>query len=190
MPRTRVTISGLTTIAITVVENQGLDALSLSSVASHLGVRPSALYTHVNGVDGLRYLVAVNATKNLTDQIRRAAIGIGGGEALQTVGQAYRTFAQTSPGQFRATLTAPLSTKDELTNANQDLLEVFSLVFSAMGLEDDTARLAARSTRSALHGFCALEVATGTTPDHDAQYQHLLDTLERGLQPLPGTAET
>ncbi len=186
MARTRVTISGLTTIAITVVEKQGLDALSLSSVASRLGVRPSALYTHVNGVEGLRYLVAVNATRNLTDDIRRAAIGVGGGKALQTVGQAYRAFALNSPGQFRATLTAPRSADDELTKANDDLVEVFALVFAAMGLEAETAKLAARSTRSALHGFCALEVAMGTSADHDAQYQHLLDTLEQGLQPTKG----
>ena len=50
-----------------------------------------------------------------------------------------------------------------------------------MGLTSDASQLAARSTRSAIHGFLALEHTTGTTPAHDAEYQHLLDTLQRGL---------
>jgi hypothetical protein len=59
---------------------------------------------------------------------------------------------------------------------------VFVLVYGAMGLDAEASHLAARSTRSAIHGFLALEHVTGTTPGHDAEYHHLLATLRRGIE--------
>ncbi len=181
MGRQRISLDQVTSEALAVVDRHGFDALTLSTVAEGLRVGPSALYTHVDGLDGLRHLVAVAATNNLTGEVRNAAIGTSGDAALAAMGGAYRGFAHGYPGQFASTLLPPRSTEDDLAAANQDLLDVFILVYGAMGLDPDASNLAARSTRSAIHGFLALEHATGTTPSHDAEYQHLLDTLSRGL---------
>jgi AcrR family transcriptional regulator len=174
---------------MTIVDRSGLDALNLSSVAADLGVGPSALYTHVDGVAGLKYLVAVQSTTNLANQIRDAAVGIAGERALDAIGRAYRLFAHTSSGQFASTFLPPLSADDDLAAANRSLLEVFVLVYKAMGLAPEESHLAARSTRSAIHGFCALELASRTSTDHDAErddeYHYLLRTLHRGLRPDP-----
>jgi AcrR family transcriptional regulator len=178
---------GVTEAAMKLVDGNGFDALNLSAVAEDLGVGPSALYTHVDGLSGLRYLVAVQSTKNLATAIRDAAVGVAGDGALQAIGTAYRNFAHTNPGQFASTFLPPMSDNDDLANANRSLLDVFILVYRAMGLTPDQAPLAARSTRSAIHGFCALELASGTTPDHDDEYRHLLETIRRGLQPSQPT---
>lgn len=181
MPKQRMSISDITNHALVLVDREGFDALSLSNVAGELGVGPSALYTYVDGLDGLRYLVAVAATGNLTSRVRDAAIGHAGDSALAAMGSAYRVFSQDHPGQFASTLLPPRSNDDDLAKANRSLLDVFVVVYGAMGLEADESRLAARSTRSAIHGFLALEHATGTTPAHDSEYEHLLGTLQRGL---------
>ncbi len=181
MPRQRINIGDITAEALTVVDRNGFDALSLSSVAEQLEVGPSALYTHLDGLDGLRYLVAVHATNNLASQLRNAAIGTSGDTALNAMGTAYRTFAQTHPGQFASTLLPPRSTEDELSQANHSLDDIFALVYGADGLDPAQAHLAARSTRSAIHGFLALEHTSGTTPTHDEEYDHLLQTLQRGI---------
>jgi AcrR family transcriptional regulator len=175
----------ITRAALDRIDREGFATLNVSAVADDLGVGPSALYTHVGGLDALRYRVAVESTTNLADTIRDAAVGIAGDRALQAIGTAYRTFAHTNPGRFASTFLPPLSDDDDLAAANRALLHVFVLVFRAMGLSADDAHLAARSTRSAIHGFCALELASGTTADHDAEYEHLLATLRRGLRPDP-----
>jgi AcrR family transcriptional regulator len=175
---------GVTQAATKLVDDGGFDALNLSAVAEVLGVGPSALYTHVDGLSGLRYLVAVQATTNLATEVRNAAIGVAGDGALEAIGLAYRHFARRSAGQFASTFLPPLSDNDDLAAANRSLLDVFVLVYRAMGLSADEAHFAARSSRSAMHGFCALELASGTTPAHDAEYRHLLETLRRGLQPI------
>lgn len=169
--------------AIALVDREGLGALSLSAVAEDLGVGPSALYSHIDGLDGLRYLVAVTSTRNLTTQVRNSAIGTAGDNALSEMGAAYRLFALEHPGQFASTLLPPRSDDDDLAAANRALVEVFALVYGAMGLSPEESHLAARSTRSAIHGFLALEYTTGTGTDHDHEYEHLLATLQRGLRP-------
>lgn len=168
--------------AIELVDRGGFDALSLSSVATELDVGPSALYTHLDGLEALRYLVAVRATDNLATEVRHAAIGTAGDAALDSMGDAYRTFALDKPGQFASTLLPPKSPDDDLAKANRALDDIFVLVYTAMGLDAARAHLAARSTRSAIHGFLALEHNAGTTPDHEAEYRFLLDVLRLGLR--------
>ena len=89
------------------VDGDGFDALNLSAVAEDLGVGPSALYTHVDGLSGLRYLVAVQSTTNLANVIRNAAVGVAGDGALEAIGTAYRQFAHTNAGQFASTFLPP-----------------------------------------------------------------------------------
>lgn len=184
MARVRITVTSVTTTAIELVDDGGLDALSLSAVAKDLGVGPSALYTHCDGVDGLRGLVAVAALDNLATRLRNAAIGQAGDDALMALGAAYRQFAADHPGQFAATIQPPDPTAEELASATELLLDIFVLVFKAMGLEADQAIVAARSTRSAIHGFLAIEHLTAGTAG-STEFEHLLDTLRAGLQTPP-----
>ncbi len=190
MARVRLTITTVTTTAVDLVDEAGLDALSLSAVARQLGVGPSALYTHCDGVEGLRHLVAVAAINNLAKDLRNAAIGNAGQDALAAMGEAYRRFAMAHPGQFASTLRPPDPSHQELTAATELLLEVFTLVFAAMGLPSEDSSRAARSTRSAIHGFLAIEHLAGSAGPADNppgdeppgdDFQHLLDTLRLGL---------
>jgi AcrR family transcriptional regulator len=181
VPKKRVTLSALTTAAVEVADTGGFDALALTGVAQKLGVAASTLYTHTDGVDGLKYLVAVAATQNLTDTVRNAAIGASGTDALTAMAIAYREFALGHPGQFSSTLLPPRFEDDELASANSTLLGVFVLVYRGIGLDERESRLAARSMRSAIHGFLALEHTIPSPSDHHADYRHLLDALQHGL---------
>ncbi len=179
----KLSLSGLTSTSLALVDAEGFDALSLSAVAGRLEVGPSALYTHVDGLAGLRYLVAVASTRSLTDRVRDAAIGVSGHKALKSMGHAYRGFAHEHPGRFASTLLPPHGDDGQLSDANESLLGVFTIVYGAMGLAPDADRMAARSCRSAIHGFLTLEHTTGTGAGHDAEYAHMLDALARGLAP-------
>jgi len=179
----KLSLNGLTSISLALVDRSGFAALNLSAVANDLEVGPSALYTHVSGLAGLRYLVAVASIRGLTDQVRDAAIGVSGHQALNAIGHAYRRFALDHPGRFASTLLPPPGDDQQLCEANESLLGVFIMVYGAMGLASDASYMAARCCRSAIHGFLALENATGTGPTHDAEYNHMLDALARGLAP-------
>ncbi len=179
----KIRIDVLVTTASSFVDDVGYDALSVSAIAGALEVAPSALYTHCDGLEGLRSLIAVAASQNLADRIRTAAIGTSGDSAVVAMGLAYRRFALDHPGQFAALLRSPLADEPELRAANQAVVDVFTLVFTAMGLTPRESTLAARSTHSAIHGFLALEHVSGTGDGHEDEYLYLLKTLQRVAEP-------
>jgi AcrR family transcriptional regulator len=181
MARVRLSLVRITHTAIALVDRDGFDELSLTAVATDLDVGPSALYNHVDGLEGLHCLVAAAATRNLTEAVRNAAVGTAARVALAEMGLAYRRFCLDNPGQFAAILRAPTDGDEDLTAASDALLGVFVLVFVAMGLGEPEARLAARSTRSAIHGFLALEHHSGTGEAHEAEFLYLLAMLQRGI---------
>ena len=183
MARPRLSVATIVDGAIQLVDHESFDALTLSAVAAELGVGPSALYTHITGLDELQYLVAVASTGNLGTVVRNSAIGTAGAPALAAMGNAYRGFALDHPGQFASTLLPPRSDDDELARQNRALLDVFVAVFAATGLDPAQAYLSARTAQSAVHGFLALEHNSGTTLEHGAEYDHLLNALQRGLLP-------
>jgi len=184
VPKVRISIAGLTDVALVLVDRHGLDALTLSGVAAELGVRPSALYTHVEGLEGLRYHVAVHATANLTARVRDAAVGRAGDDAIHALGSAYRAFAHEHPGQYASTLLPARGVDDELAAASASLLDVFARVYRSGGLGAEEAATAAAATRSAIHGFVTLEACAATPcgPAEDERFAHLLGVVIRGLR--------
>ena len=181
MPKKRVTFDALTAAAIMVADRDGFETLTLNGVAAELNVASSTLYTHTDGLDGLKSLVAIAGTHNLTEAVRNSALGTSGLDALTAMAVAYRRFALDHPGQFASSLLPPRSENDELARANAALLDVVVLVYRAIGLVDHEAQLAARAMRSSIHGFLALEHTTTSPSEHDAEYRYLLDALQRGL---------
>jgi len=176
--RSRLSREAVLAAALDVVDEMGFDALTLSVVAENLGVGPSALYSHVDGLDGLRRVVARESSRLLTITVRDAAIGNSGDEALHAVAFAYRSFVLDHPGRFAATVRTrvahPYGTDD-------DLHAVFVLLQQARGASVRDAELAARSARSAIHGFVVLEHNEGAPARHDDEFIYLVETLCRGL---------
>jgi AcrR family transcriptional regulator len=184
MPRQRVNLHEVTMTALALVDRQSFDALSLSAVAAELGIRPSALYTYFDSLDDLRYAIAVQATVNLTDDLRDAAVGQSGDEAVLALARTYRQFATRHPGQYASTLLPPTRPGDDLAQAAERLTNVFARVITNYGHDGDRAIHAARAARSAIHGFVAIEVCQGfhRGTDQDESFTHLVATVLSGLR--------
>ena len=181
MVRRTLTVIGVTEAAMILVDRDGLPALNLTAVAQMLTVRPSALYTHIDGLDGLHTLLAVAATNGLVSEVRNAAIGVAGKDALDSASTAYRHYALAHPGLYQSTLLPACSPGDVLTTANTELLNIFALIYRGIGLDSEQSARAARCTRTAIHGFVTLEIAGGSNPDHDQHFQELMETISTGL---------
>jgi AcrR family transcriptional regulator len=174
----RLDVALVTASAMSVVDQHGFDALSLSAVAEALGVGPSALYRHVDGLDGLRETVAVESTRLLTEAVRNAAIGTAGDDALHAVAAAYRCYAEENPGHFAAII-AVRSTGPTMDAARTELESVFALLYRARGVAEPTAGVNARNARSAIHGFVVLQHTGGGATTVDGDYRALVDGLCR-----------
>ncbi len=66
--------------AAALADQQGLEAVSLATLAAQLGVRSPTLYHYVDGLAGLRRELALLGTQELTHRLGRAVMGKAGDE--------------------------------------------------------------------------------------------------------------
>ncbi|GJM38383.1 MAG: TetR family transcriptional regulator [Acidimicrobiales bacterium] len=181
MPRVTIDFDLIIETALQVVDDAGPDALSLSSVARELGVGPSALYTHVDGLSGLQEAAAIASTRMLAAELRDAAIGRAGDDAVRSVATAYRSYATTYPGRVSSALR--VDEAPALDDAVDELDGVFALLGIARGLARDPAAQAARNVRRAIHGFVVSERADTVAAQTDGDYESFVLMLCRMLEP-------
>ena len=171
--------------AALLADRDGLAALTLADLAAHLGVRSPSLYKHVGGLPDLHRRLAVQGLTELA-----AAMGDGPGEnasasaRLQYLGHAYRRFATERPGLYAASLRAPAADEPDVAAAAGDLTSFVLGLLASFGLPRTDLVHSARSVRSALHGFVALEAVGGfgLPQSVDESFARLLDDLEAALR--------
>jgi AcrR family transcriptional regulator len=170
-------------VAATIADDDGLAAVTLARVAGELGVRAPSLYNHVDGRPGLLRAVALLAIRELTAALRDAAVGRSGPDALAATARAYRDYACAHPGRYAASVAAPAPDDAEHRAAAGETVEVVLAVLRGWDLRDDDAIHAARTFRSAIHGFVGIEAAAGfgMAVDRNASFEYLVATLAGGL---------
>ena len=188
MARAGLDANAVVRAAAEIIDRDGLDALSLSGLATRLGVKSPSLYAHIEGLEDLRRRLGVLAAEQLGDAIAPAAAGLARGDALQAVGQAYRSWVLAHPGLYAAL--EPNGPRGE--PAVERVLSLVLAVLRGYGLEGDTAIHAARSLRAALHGFTALETSGGfgIPVDPDISFAWMLEALDRGLSTARDDADS
>src|SRR5215471_4470198 len=95
------------------VEQVGFEALSMATLAAHLGVSTPALYHYFAGLAGLRRAVALLGLQMWTATMGRAVQGKAGDEAVLALAHALRDFANEHPGLYEAASRAPDSQDQE-----------------------------------------------------------------------------
>jgi len=186
-PRIRLDKPRVVQAAADLVNQEGVDALSLSRLAERLGIQAPSLYNHVDGLPGLRRALALLNAHNLSECFANAAIGKAGDAALIALAQAYRDYIKAFPGLYLASLQAagtqtPVDVA--LQQAEERTVQVALAVMASLGLQGDDAIHAVRGLRSVVHGFATLEIAGGfgLPLDCDESFRRLIEALIRGLQ--------
>ena len=179
--------------AAELADREGLQNLSLARVAGALGVSSPSLYSHVDGLAGLHRALAVEASTRLDTEVRKAADGRSGVEALTSIGHAYRRFARNHPGLYATLHTTPSVEADpEVFAAFRALVSTMSAVLADLGLPDDEAVPLIRTLRSAWHGFVSLEASGGfgLPADVDESFDVLIDVIVLGMLARHGQRPT
>ncbi|MBE3570288.1 MAG: WHG domain-containing protein [Bacillales bacterium] len=182
-PRIALDLLTILETAAEIADNEGLDAVTLASLAKKLGVRPPSLYNHIEGLHGLRKQLAVYGLEQLYSTLADASIGRSGDDAVHTLGKAYVSFARTHPGLYEATLQSPDPLDLDIQRAGNEIVKLTLRVLHAYDLDDETAMHAVRSLRSIFHGFASLERkgGFGLPLDHNVTLQFLIDTFLTGI---------
>lgn len=156
------TLEQVVAAAAEIADRDGLDALSLASVASKLGVRSPSLYNHVEGLAGLRRQLSIHASSLLTADLTASVEGLESTQALRAITKQLRSFAHRHPGLYDSFLPAPTPEQDpELAAALAQPTRVVAAVFVGMGVDPATVVPLMRALRASVHGFVDIELRGG-----------------------------
>ncbi len=156
------TVEQVVEAAAEIADRDGLDALSLATVASALGVKSPSLYTHVRGLAGLRRQLALHGSRLLAIELAASVDGPDGPDALRTIAEQLRSFAHRHPGLNNSFLPAPAPDEDpEVAAALLEPVTVIASVLNGMNVDPTTVIPLIRALRAAVHGFVDLELKGG-----------------------------
>jgi AcrR family transcriptional regulator len=176
--------------AAKLVDEEGIEQLTLGRLAERLGVRTPSLYNHVAGLPGLKRDLALYCLRDLLDRILRTTIGKSRAEAIFALANAYRAYARETPGRYALSLQAPDPGDQELQAVAQQVVDVVRAVLAPYRLGEEEAIHAIRGLRSIVHGFVSLEVVGGfgLPVDLDASFHWLINLYIAGLTPALSTS--
>jgi AcrR family transcriptional regulator len=172
--------------AAELADAEGLDAVTLTRVAEILGVRQPALYRHVRHFDDLIRSLGLRGRELLADRLRQSAVGVSGDEAVFAVARAWRVLQKEHPGLYAATDRYPCAGDDELEAAVENIVTIIAQALGSYDLTEVDKMHAARSLRSAFHGFAHLESGDGHPHPHDPDdtFDHLVELLIAGIKSM------
>lgn len=183
MSRSRIAAGDVIDAAVELIDADGVEQLVIARVAEQLGVQSSALYNHVDGLDGLRNAVTIRSTQNLGATLRDAAVARSGADAVAEVAHAYRRFAIEHPGQYACALTSTNDPDDDLVAAQSAIVDTLTRIVAGLGVTADEKVHASRVLRSAVHGFVALEArdAFPSPQDPNETFDQLIAVVLKGI---------
>jgi len=188
-PRAGLDTKTIVKAAAELADDNGLEGITLSALAAKLGVRSPSLYNHINGLEGLRVLLAIYGLEQLYIVMSAAAKGAGTADAVHAMGHAYVEFARSHPGLYETTLRAPEIGNNELESASHTILSLIIDVLKPYELGEQGTIHAVRGLRSILHGFASLEAkgGFGIPLDSNISLSRLIRTYIAGIKNMNDT---
>ena len=182
--RARTSHDAILAAARALLEDGGLDAVTMQAVADRVGVRAPSLYKRLSGRPALLTALADDVAGDLARAVAPALAEADAEQAVRVLASRYRAFAHRSPAAYRVLFADLMPEANPSQRANAD---------AAAGLLQITRRLvgpereleAARLLVSFAHGFVSMELAGAFRlgGDVDAAFEFAVEALIRGLRP-------
>ncbi len=180
---TKLSRDSIVSAALTFLDREGWDALTINALANQLGTKGPSLYNHVQSLDDLRRTVRMRVIDDIIGMLNTVGEGRSRDDAVMAMASAYRSYAHHHPGRYSAFTRMPLGGDDpEYTAATHAAAGPVIAVLASYGLDGENAFYAALEFWSALHGFVLLEM-TGVMDgvDTDAVFTDMVVRLARGM---------
>lgn len=167
----RTSLEAIVDAGVSILETDGLDALTMSAVAARVGVKAPSLYKRVRDREALVRLVADAATRSLTERLEAAEPTVSG------LAGAFRTFAHERPSAFWLMM-SPVGDPELLGAASGPVLR---LTKDLAGEQEGLA--AARLLTAWVVGFLTMELsgAFRLGGDLEEAFRYGLGRLERAI---------
>ena len=180
----RLSRDSIVNAALTFLDREGWDALTINALATQLGTKGPSLYNHVQSLEDLRRTVRMRVVGDIIDMLNTVGQGRTRDDAVTAMASAYRSYAHHHPGRYSAFTRMPLGGDDpEFTDATRAAAAPVISVLASYGLDGDNAFYAALEFWSAMHGFVLLEMTGAMNGiDTDAVFVDMVMRLATGME--------
>jgi AcrR family transcriptional regulator len=189
VPRVGLNTADVVAAGAVMADEVGIDAVSLASLAERLGVKPPALYKHVENLGDLQHRIAAQAMTELGETLRDALQGKAGSEALAAMFGAMRRYVAEHPGRYSATVGAEFQGQDDpLLAASVRVIRSIGAVLAGYGVPPGETDHAIRALRCVIHGFALLQAANAFQwgNDADESFAWMIRFVDAGLRGMGG----
>ena len=173
--------------AIACIEKEGESALGVNRVARELGIKPPAIYKHLQGNAELKKAVVVASYQLYFAQLKQKTAGINEAKALlKAGGLATREFARLHPGLYRVMVRFQLQPDDpesaSIIRESQTMFQ--ALLSNSQDLSTNKLIDIMRMINSAILGFINLEQSGLLTLPRstDDSFEVMLDALIKAIE--------
>ena len=172
--------------AIACIEKEGASALGVNRVAKKLGIKPPAIYKHLQGNAELKKAVVLAIYKLYFAELSQKTTNIKEPRAfLKAGGFASREFARSHPGLFQVMMQFQLQPYDPESASIIQESQSFFQVFGDSQVSSQTKSIdIMRMVNSAIVGFIALEQSGMLTLPRstDDSFEVMLDALLEAIE--------
>ncbi|MDT5247226.1 MAG: hypothetical protein QOD36_4602 [Mycobacterium sp.] len=181
---TRLSRDSIVNAALTFLDREGWDALTINALATQLGTKGPSLYNHVDSLEDLRRTVRMRVVGDIIEMLNTVGQGRTKDDAVTAMASAYRSYAHHHPGRYSAFTRMPLGGDDpEFTEATRAAAAPVISVLASYGLDGNNAFYAALEFWSAMHGFVLLEMTGAMTGiDTDVVFTDMVMRLASGME--------
>lgn len=167
-----------------IADKEGLNEVSLKSVAEKLGIKPPSLYNHIESLQDLLRHVAHRGMKDMNQQMLQAAAGNSGGDAVKAAGAAYLSSLIAHPGVYEAIQWAVWHGNGETAGIFAAYRALFAKLIQSCGFNAEDTKEILPLIMGVLHGFCTLQLGSALAHPQQAQAELLvaLDTVLLGIR--------
>lgn len=189
MPRVGLSTGEVVAAGATLADDIGFSAVSLAVLADRLGVKPPALYKHIDGLADLQHRIAALAMTEFGEELREALQGKSGSDALAALFTTMRSYVERHPGRYSATTGAVFRGKDDpLLVAGLRVINSIRAVLAGYGIAPGEMDHAIRAVRCSIHGFAVLQAANGFQWGNDPEdsFAWMIRFVDAGLRAMGG----
>ncbi len=148
----------LASIARTLVEASGPDALTLGAVAQVAGIKPPSLYKHFADRAAILKVVEIEILHELEAHLRREMQGATPKDRLLAMATAYRRFGLTAPNRYKAIYSGNAFNDPDIRAACLFSAQPLFEELKAAGIAEARILPLSRTLVAFLHGFLLMEI--------------------------------
>ncbi len=157
MPRAGLDLDRIILTAVELADHEGIEAVTLATLARKLSVKSPSLFNHIKGISNLKSEMSLYGLRLLLEKLTTSIEGKQKDDALSAMAYAYVEFTREHPGLYEVTIQAPEVIEEKLKKASDDIVELIMYVLKDYNLDHEKMIHTIRGLRSLLHGFSSLE---------------------------------